>query len=255
MASEAAHYDSVASHYGEADFYKRGPYRDWQLAVIRAALRLEPGARLADVGGGDGAFGLDCVRGVEGWALEVVEPSAAMRGAGGSAPDGVTFAAQDAVAWARDAGAPRCSRLLLKEVVHHVDPGARAAFFADARAKRLAAGGRALVVTRPRVDIDYPFWDAARDVWAAHQPSEADLADELRAAGFSAVDVSVEAYAMEMPLERWLDLVAARFWSTFAHFDDAALAAGIADVRARATPDADGTIRFEERLVLIDAQV
>ncbi|KAH8060655.1 hypothetical protein JL722_4768 [Aureococcus anophagefferens] len=232
MASEAAHYDAVASHYGEADFYKRGPYRDWQLAVIRAALRLEPGARLADVGGGDGAFGLDCVRGVEGWALEV-----------------------DAVAWARDAGAPRCSRLLLKEVVHHVDPAARAAFFADARANRLAAGGRALVVTRPRVDIDYPFWDAARDVWAAHQPSEADLADELRSAGFSAVDVSVEAYAMEMPLERWLDLVAARFWSTFAHFDDAALAAGIADVRARATPDADGTIRFEERLVLIDAQV
>ena len=61
--------------------------------------------------------------------------------------------------------------------------------------------------------------------------------------------------AAVMPLERWLDLVAARFWSTFAHFDDAALAAGIADVRARATPDADGTIRFEERLVLIDAQV
>ncbi|KAK7240142.1 hypothetical protein SO694_00117093 [Aureococcus anophagefferens] len=233
MASEAAHYDAVAQHYGEADFYKRGPYRDWQLAVIRAALRLEPGARLADVGGGDGAFGLDCVRAAS-RAGPSRSPSRRRRlGAG--------------------RGRARCSRLLLKEVVHH--PAARAAFFADARANRLAAGGRALVVTRPRVDIDYPFWDAARDVWAAHQPSEADLADELRAAGFSAVDVSVEAYAMEMPLERWLDLVAARFWSTFAHFDDAALAAGIADVRARATPDAAGAIRFEERLVLIDAQV
>ena len=76
---------------------------------------------------------------------------------------------------------------------------------------------------------------------------------DLREAGFSRVATSVEAYEMEMPLARWLDLVRGRFWSTFAKFDDAELRAGCDAIRAAAAPDAAGAIRFAERLVLIDA--
>ena len=253
MSADGAHYEAVAEAYGEADFYRQGPYRDWQLGVIRAALRLEAGAVLADIGGGNGDFSLACLAGVANAALEVVEPSAAMRRGGAAGAAGVTFVAQDAVEWAGDAGGSRVSRVLLKEVVHHLDRDARRAFFAGARSRRLADGGRVLVVTRPKDAIDYPMWDAAKAVWAAHQPSEHDIEADLREAGFSRVATSVEAYEMEMPLARWLDLVRGRFWSTFAKFDDAELRAGCDAIRAAAAPDAAGAIRFAERLVLIDA--
>ena len=253
MASHAAHYDAVAEAYGDAEFYRRGAYRDWQVGLVRAALGDATGA-VADIGGGDGAFARDVLPAAT--FLEVVEPSAAMAD---SAPApaiaaNTVFSRRDAAAWAAadDDGDRRAfDAVLLKEVVHHV--GDRAAFWAAARANRVASRGRVVVVTRPATAIDYPLWDAARDVWAANQPAEETLTSELAAAGFADVAATLEAYPMKMPLDRWLSLVRGRVWSTFSHFTDAELDAAVESVRRRETRS-DGLVEFEERLVVIVAR-
>jgi hypothetical protein len=48
----------------------------------------------------------------------------------------------------------------------------------------------------------------------------------------------------------WCRLVRGCFWSTFSGFSDEELAAGCEDIRAAST---EGVLRFEDRLLLIDA--
>ena len=102
-------------------------------------------------------------------------------------------------------------------------------------------------MTRPH-DPDYPFFDAARAVWRAHQPPAEHFTDALARAGFGRVAADAATYPATLDRDRWLDMVSTRFWSTFSHFDDAALAAGVDEIR-RAHPPGD--ISFSERLVFV----
>ena len=40
-------------------------------------------------------------------------------------------------------------------------------------------------------------------------------------------------YIVEMSKAKWLDMVRARFWSTFSHFNDEELKAGVAELEAQ----------------------
>lgn len=271
---EEAHYAASAAAFYEADFSTPGAYRSWQLAIVRDALELgqwpsEQVVRLADVGGGNGEFALACLSTVgtrQGWELEVVEPSAAMRAAAvlcdavdGGAGHVVKYVALDAATWASCGGgggssATHFSHILLKEVIHHLADGERARFFAAVREHRLLPSGLLLIVTRPKVEVDYPLWPAAREVWAACQPSEHELTAALREAGFESVTCTRHSFTIDVALERWLALIRARFWSTFASFDDKTLAEGCEAIRGSVSVDARGHIHFDDRLVFIVAK-
>jgi hypothetical protein len=41
-----------------------------------------------------------------------------------------------------------------------------------------------LIITRPQIDIDYPLWEQARQVWRESQSSIEEYAHEVREAGF-----------------------------------------------------------------------
>ncbi|KAJ1455434.1 S-adenosyl-L-methionine-dependent methyltransferase [Pelagophyceae sp. CCMP2097] len=254
------HYANVATIYHGNVYYGRSALREWQHGVILAALDLHAGHRVADVGGGNGEFVKECLEAAphaETMALCVVEPSAAMREAPATqakaAEPAVTILGLDAAAWAADAAeGQRHHRVILKEVVHHLDD--RTAFFRDVRENRLEQGGYVLVVTRPQHDIDYPFWPAASAVWAAAQPSTDDVVAELKAAGFDDVSETVEVFGVGLALNVWLEMIKQRFWSTFSNFNDDELEQGCDYVRR--THASQGVLRrFEERYVLVRARV
>lgn len=247
MASHTEHYNDVAKDYANAEFYRDGTYRDWQLRLVGKALGSNV-ASVADVGGGDGTFTRDCV--LSEVFVEVIEPSEAMVKMVPSSlsSKNTVFVHSDAAAWAAATGGRTFDAILLKEVVHHIID--RSVFWGDVLARRVAANGVVVVVTRPKVEIDYPFWDAARVVWSENQPAEAEIASELTAAGFSNVSTTVETFPMSFPLERWLALIRSRFWSTFSAFSDAELDDAIDIVRQR-EQRADGLVEFEERIVVV----
>lgn len=162
-------------------------------------------------------------------------------------------------------------QVLMKEVVHHIPD--RVPIF---RGIRHGLDGAAsmpcsnsdstseiipslLIITRPQHDIDYPLWDAARAVWAQHEPSLDELVSELQEAGFSNIQHTLEAYPCAIPLHRWLSMIRSRFWSTFSYFTDEQLEEGCASITRNyqhqldREGNDDGIIQFEDRLIFITA--
>ena len=168
------------------------------------------------------------------------------------------------------------NHVLLKEVVHHFDANERVGIFTGIRngliknnkhgmdesidgsegAEEERTPSQLLVITRPRVHIDYPMWSAAKDVWATNQPSANDIVSDLRKAGFQDVQQSIKSYPCEIELNRWVDMVRNRFWSTFSHFTDEEIEEGCERIMKEIQqPDGQEVmIQFEERLVFITAR-
>ena len=262
----SSHYGGVRQVYDQAPFYAPGPYEAWLVEACLSRLGLSASHALADLGGGSGAFATKLKEHAGARWLSVIEPSAEMITGADTNPLVDEAVVADALSWAEggsgDGGEKigvntasaerRFDRVLLKEMVHHISDDLRPHVFRQLRERRLTPeDGRVLIVTRPQREIDYPLWNAAYDVWAQNQPSEADLVQELREAGYGSVDVHLHSYPHEVPLDEWRRLVRGRFWSTFSNFTDAELEVGCAHIGARS--DADGMLRFEDRLLLIDA--
>lgn len=152
-------------------------------------------------------------------------------------------------------------QVLMKEVVHHLAANDRIDIFRGLRMGLVArssddtnTAASILIVTRPQVDIDYPLWPEARAVWAANQPSAPDIKADLASAGFCDVESTVQTYPAQIQLNRWLDMVRGRFWSTFSSFGDAELEEACELIQKEAKTDADGVAHFEDRLVFITAK-
>ena len=142
--------------------------------------------RLVDVGGGTGAFTamLHGAAGLRTPAL-VVDPSQSMLDAAGAHTGVLETLCLGATEFAtRSEVYDRC---LLKEMIHHIPAEELGAFFAG-MASQLGPGGRALIMTRcaaargggrgARSDWcarrphspEYPYFEAAMDVWKSQQP-------------------------------------------------------------------------------------
>lgn len=243
----ADHYAAVADHYEGAFFYASGPYQEHVVAAVGDALRLtNPALTLADVGGGTGHVTCALAAAARLAAPPLVaDPSAAMLSAA-AARGGLRVQQCDALAFAAAPDGEQFDRVLLKEVVHHVPEGDHGALFAGLAA-RLRPGGRVLVVTRPQ-EVGYPLWGAARAVWRANQPGEAQLLAALQGAGLVATRTEAT-YEAEVPAERWYAMVRSRFWSTFSGFDDAGLERGVEEMRAES--GGAHTLCFTDRLLLL----
>lgn len=243
-----AHYDEIAERYEDVLFYDPGsPYHRWLVERALAHLELSPSHRLVDIGGGAGAFALELAAAAElREPVLVVEPSAGLREQADER-EGLAVEALDAAAFAAQPGPP-VDRILMKEVAHHLDPERLDVLYAGLYA-RLAAGGRLVTITRP-VEPPYPLFAAAREVWRRDQPPAERFAAAQERAGFR-VARHDERYPLEVARETWLAMIGRRFWSTFSAFDDQALAAGIAELRA-AHPE--GSLRFDDHLIVLVAE-
>jgi hypothetical protein len=287
-ASTKAHYEShSADSYDSAFFYEVGPYTEHLRNLCRSRLQLDKTADetfaaatshhqqrrprvLLDIGGGTGTFTRMLIQDTPCQAI-VIDPFLEKQNKVDSKPsdDPVTFVAAPAEAFMNDPTTPEenswrrgYDQILIKEVAHHFAEQDRTPIFrgmwdglVPSSSSAPAGPPSLLMITRPQIDIDYPLWEEARAVWAKNQPSLDQFVSELKAAGFSNIQHSVEAYPCAISLERWQSMVKARFWSTFANFSDDELneACAVIAENERHRITADGTLHFEDRLLFISA--
>jgi len=243
--------------------------------------------RLIDIGGGTGNFTRMLLSGEDNNNLEAVVVDPFLDGAAQNDKGSLMFvkaAAEDFSLnvsssdkgdeipwWRKD-----YHQVLLKEVVHHFSTGDRLDIFRGMRRGLLTKEGETsdssnlrvdgthhddddifppsiLIVTRPQLEIDYPLWPAARQVWAANQPSALEIEKDLIAAGFTNVRTILHRYPCQILLDRWLDMVKGRFWSTFSNFTDAELEEACGLIRKQVVVDDKGVVTFDDRLVFIVA--
>lgn len=224
---------------------------------------------LLDIGGGTGNFTRRLVEGNSNIKAIVVDPFLDGSSSSSQTSDDDCKQLQFVKAGAERFAAPMTQeeewwrsgyhQVLLKEVVHHLDAKNRVAIFRGMREELLPLSNNLpslLIITRPQYNHDYPLWIEARNVWADNQPSLETFQNELEDAGFHNVNHSIEAYPCSTHLERWLDMIKARFWSTFSNFSDDELNEACERIRRNEANriDEDGNIHFEDRLLFITAQ-
>ena len=120
-----------------------------------------------------------------------------------------------------------------------------------------------LIITRPQIEIDYPLWSDAKEVWKQNQPSIEDIQQDLMEAGYTNIQWNVESYPCSITLNRWTDMIRSRFWSTFSNFSDLELENACNEITAKAkkvktindndNDDNDIILRFEDRLIFLTA--
>ncbi|MFM8330726.1 MAG: class I SAM-dependent methyltransferase [Candidatus Methylumidiphilus sp.] len=218
------HFDTIAEIYNTVWHFSE-QYQAGMLANIIELLRLEPSDTLADVGGGTGVY-TDLLRRTVGLRQAYcVEPSRNMwleaqkiAGIESYCADAAGFMALDLA----------FSKVLLKEVVHHIPD--RATFWQYLRG-RLPADGRLLIVTRPQA-IALPLFEDAKAGFRRKQPHSDALLAELAAAGF-ATELRLHPYEFTLPKATWFAMIRQRFMSDLAVFSDAEIEAGLAEIDAQ----------------------
>ncbi len=242
MSDTARHYSRLASDYDRL-WSPDEHFIDDTAAAIVAALDLRPEDRLVDLGGGTGLYAA-AMAARAGLATPplVVDPSTALLE---QAPAGaVRTRADDALAFARSP--EPFDKLLIKEMVHHLEPAERAAMLAELPAG-LPVEGRLLVVLLPPT-IDHPLFRAALERFEAAQPHHDDIAAELRHGGLS-VEISFVDRPLVVARDRYVDMLRGRYMSLLSGFDDAELEAGIAEVLA-AHPEPELRFTYRQAFVL-----
>ena len=256
-----AHYEAHSgTSYESAYFYSPGNYID--NLVKRVTERLGLGnehRRILDVGGGTGNFTKMLVENNKVDAV-VIDPF--LESSSGFVVDQLTFvkaSAEDLGDQGKVWWRQNYQQVLMKEVIHHVKAKDRLSIFQgvfnDLKGVPPIKGPNILIITRPDVMIDYPLWEAAREVWTANQPSFHEIEADLKAAGFARISCTTETYPCSIPLDRWQSMVRGRFWSTFSNFSDDELniACELIAKEASSKIDEMSVIHFEDRLLFISA--
>ncbi|SQD95032.1 Methyltransferase type 11 [Parafrankia sp. Ea1.12] len=236
----SAHYERLAGSYDQNWTYNDA-FLDWMAGEITGVLALTSDDRIADVGCGTGLYTgriLNRVR--PAGPILCIDPSEGMLSQ--LPPDPLLLpvhaSAEQLAKGATDsrgdhaAPVPRGSldALVIKEAVHHVATGDRP-WVITGLTDLLRPAGRFLVVMLP-TRISYPLFDRALRRFEELQPDPEDIAGHMRAAGLT-VDLSYRDFPLEIPKDRYLQMVRNRYMSLLAMFDDDEIAAGVDEIDRR----------------------
>jgi ubiquinone/menaquinone biosynthesis C-methylase UbiE len=253
------HYRKAPDVYHDSWFYRCGsPYEKWQLALILNCCERNMSPEntvIADLGGGTGRCA-SLLHDAAGLKLNIlcVDPSADMLALAQQRP-GVDILEQDCVAFASLLLDQSFDIFLLKEMIHHVPVEAILDMLSNLY-RGLRPNGLCLVVTRPSVNFEYPFFEAAKTIWRKAQPDAQVYKAAMLAAGFQHVVVREHTFPVRMKQSAWISAIANRVWSTFSHdnFSDDELERGIAEIAEQHLADERGDIEFNERLIFIEGR-
>ncbi|KAK9829633.1 hypothetical protein WJX72_006983 [[Myrmecia] bisecta] len=247
------HYEEVAAAYEQAFFYSSVEYRDWILQHVLHHFQLpaQNGAdvKVVDLGGGTGNFSQALAEAALVDSVLCVDMFREMLGHAEKRACVKTLHL-DAVAFSElPPSQMRYSHILLKELIHHIPADQQCHMYQGLRSQ-LQPGGVIVTVTRPQ-EVDYPLFEAAREVWRQNQPASSAVLAAMKHAGLDVEECSY-VYTAELPLDTWCDMVRQRFWSTFTHFTDAQLEAGIQEIKA--AHKCRQTVRFNDKLLFLVAR-
>lgn len=245
VPGDVEHYERLAARF-EMNWAYSPEFVAWMTGCILTRLDPRPGDRAADIGCGTGLY----ARGLAERAGPVVcvDPAAGMleRLPAGGVFVPVRASIEDVAAGTAALPCGRFDVVLAKEVLHHA---ADQAAGIRALAGLVAPGGRLLIAMLPPV-LGYPLFTAALERYRRHPADPAGVARILADCGLRA-EMSAESFRLVIPKQRWLQMVADRYMSLLAKFDDQQLRAGLAEIDSRYPGP---LLEFDDRFIFVLAR-
>lgn len=219
--STSNHFDSIAEHFNRI-WYFSDEYKDFVIGHIVRDLSLSEEDTLADIGGGTGTFTSRLANEAHLQKAYCIEPSPAMCDEAEKLPN-ITAICADAHAFLAEK--IPFTKMLLKEVIHHIDK--REIFWKNVY-ESLPHEGKLLIITRPQ-HIAFPFFKAAKEVFARNQPPHELFETQLRECEFN-VQTTLRSHTFTLPKESWYEMLRHRFMSDLGVFSDQEIEEGIREI-------------------------
>jgi trans-aconitate methyltransferase len=241
IVSTPNHFDSIADVFNRI-WYFSDEYKDFVTQHILSDLSLSHQDTLADIGGGTGSFTSRLSTEANLLKAYCIEPSSAMCEEAAKLTN-VTALCSDAHTFL--ASHTPFNKMLFKEVIHHIPE--RAAFWKTLYTA-LPQSGKLLIITRPQ-KIEFPFFSAAREAFARHQPPQELIERELRNGGFETT-THHRSHTFTLPKEDWYTMLRHRFMSDLGVFSDEEIEEGIVEIEKEYPEE---TIDIIDNLIFITA--
>ncbi len=239
--AQTNHFDSIAEVFNRI-WYFSDDYKEFVIRHIREDLSLTPEDVLVDIGGGTGTFTSRLVDEAHLTHAYCVEPSSSMCSEAAKL-ENITAICCDADDFL--ASHTPFSKMLFKEVIHHIPN--RAEFWKTLYTS-FQNGGKALIITRPQ-KIDFPFFSAAKEAFARHQPPQELIERELCNGGFETT-THHRSHTFTLPKEDWYTMLRHRFMSDLGVFSDEEIEEGIVEIEKKYP---EKTIDIIDNLIFIIA--
>lgn len=236
------HFDSIADVFNRI-WYFSDEYKNFVIRHIQCDLELKSEDILVDIGGGTGSFTRRLMEEFQIAKAYCVEPSAPMCNEAAKF-ENITALCMDAHAF-MSTKTP-FSKLLLKEVIHHIDERER---FWQAVYTQLPDTGKLLIITRPQ-DIAFPLFASAKAAFSKNQPPYELFESQLKRCGFDVVTAK-RSHTFTIPKEHWYEMLRHRFMSDLGSFSDEEIEAGINEIEASYATEE--SIDIIDRLIFIIA--
>lgn len=235
------HFDTIAEHFNRI-WYFSDAYKDFVITHILGDLQFSSDDILADIGGGTGSFTSRLISEGSFDKAYCIEPSEPMCDEASKLPN-IKALCYDAHVFL-DQTIP-FTKMLLKEVIHHISDRE---IFWHKTYNALPIGGKVLIITRPQ-HIAFPFFDAAKEVFARNQPPHERIENELRQSGFT-IRTTSRNHTFTLTKASWYEMLRHRFMSDLSHFSDKEIENGILEIESRYQSE---TIDIIDHLIFITA--
>ena len=237
------HYQKIANIYDSLWSYSPD-YIQFLTKNIIEHLQLNSTDILVDIGCGTGIYSKEIINQIQlQQPILCVDPAVEML-AKIPANSCLKPIAMDGVEFSEKPGT--YDRIFLKEAIHHIEE--KSLLFHNLW-QRLTPGGIFLLLLLPPT-IDYPLFEKALQLYEKTQPHYQDMTKLLQQVGFL-VDVDLVEYPLELPKQKYFQLVENRYMSLLSRFDDAELSAGLKEMEAKYQNES--VLKFSDRMVFITA--